>query len=277
MHLARVLACLRENQVPLVYAYADGSKGLIDSADVAASRKLLREIDWCELRLIEREHNLGLGCNVLAGVTEVSTRHEAFIVWEDDLICVRGTYDWMCALLRHHFNDNCVLSVSGWTHPRVTPSDVGTAPYFDARADCWVWGAYARSWSGMKETALEKMCAAEKAGRHRDAYGGDLPIMAREELIKNTWAVRWLYHHFQRGGLCVRPPWSMVEHIGFDATATNAAGAHAWANPPLREAPPLPVVRPVPVEHPECRRLWQVANPSGWRRWISRVRRKLIP
>ncbi len=274
-HLARVLACLRENRVPLIQAYADGAKGAADAAAVAEVRALLRKVDWCELRLVERPENLGLGRNVLDGVGEVAVRHEAFIVWEDDLICVPGTYDWMCAALRHYAADARVMSVSAWTHPRVTPLDVGDRPYFDARADCWVWGAWARSWPGMDaETALEKMRLAERRGVLPDAHGADLPRQAAQEQRRNVWAVRWLYHHLQHGGLCLRPPWSMAEHIGFDAGATNAAGSEEWANPPLRPVPPQPESWPLPEVNPACKTLWLAACPQT--AWPTRVRQKLL-
>ena len=273
-HLARVLACLRENRVPLIEAFADGAKGTADAARVAEVRAMLRAIDWCEVRLTERAENLGLGRNVLAGVSDVAARHAAFVVWEDDLICVPGTYAWVCAALRRYADDPRVMSVTAWTHPRVTPRDAGDRPYFDGRAECWVWGAWARSWRGMAEqTAVEKLAVVEAHGVAAAAYGADLPLMAAREQAQNIWAVRWLYHHLQHGGLCVRPPWSMVEHIGFDASATNAATATAWANPPLRVAPPIPAVWPEAHEHSQCRALWRAANPSGWR---ARARRLLV-
>ena len=273
-HLARTLASLRENRVPLILAFADGAKGAADAARVAEVRALLRAIDWCEVRVIERVENLGLGRNVIAGVSEVAEKHAAFVVWEDDLIAVPGTYAWVCAALRAYADDDRVMSVTAWTHPRVTPRDVGAAPYFDGRAECWVWGAWARSWRGMAgQSALEKLSAAEARGVAAAAYGADLPLMAAREQAQNIWAVRWLYHHLQHGGLCVRPPWSMVEHIGFDASATNAATATAWANPPLRVAPPIPAAWPEPREHPACRARWEAANAAGWR---GRGRRLLV-
>ncbi len=272
-HLARVLACLRENGVPLVYAFADGAKGALDAVAVAETRTLLRAVDWCDLRLVARNENLGLGRSVLAGVSEVAAQHEAFIVWEDDLVAVPGTYAWLCAALREYASDDRVMSVTAWTHPRVTPPGLGAAPYFDARAECWVWGAWARSWRGMvEENAAEKLRRAALRGVAPAAYGADLPAMARSELRQNIWAVRWLYHHLACGGLCLRPAWSMVEHLGIDRAATHASGDTVWANPPLRAAPPLPSPWPVPAEHPDCRRLWRVANPlSGW--WIRLWRR----
>lgn len=276
VHLARVLACLRENAVPLICAFSDGAKGPTDAAAVAEVRSLLRAVDWGEVRLTERSENLGLGRNVLAGIDEVASQHDAMVVWEDDLICVPGTYAWMCAALRHYAGEAGVMSVSAWTHPRVTPPDVGDRPYFDGRADCWVWGTWQRAWARMgDQSALEKMREASLRGVAPDAYGADLPVMARAEHERNIWAVRWLYHHLQHGGLCLRPPWSMIEHIGFDATATNAATATDWANPPLRQVPPTPVVWPVAREHAACCQLWKEANPGiwrqRWRRWAGRL------
>lgn len=273
-HLARVLACLRENRVPCLEIFADGARRPADAGRVAEVRALLRAIDWCEVRLVERESNLGLGRNVLDGVGAVAARHEAFVVWEDDLTAVPGTYAWVCAALRHYAAESRIMSVSAWTHPRVTPPDVGSTPYLDGRAECWVWGAWARSWRGMAEqTAAEKLAAVADPR----AYGADLPVMAAAEQAQNIWAVRWLYHHLQHGGLCVRPPWTMVEHIGFDAAATNAADATDWANPPLRAAPPVPERWPEPVEHPACAPLWREAMPpdgrSGLRRIAGRLRR----
>jgi hypothetical protein len=224
--------------------------------------------------LTERPANLGLGRNVLAGVTEVAARHEAFIVWEDDLICVPDTYAWLCAALRHHAPDGRVMSVTAWTHPRLVPPDAGDVAYFDGRAEGWVWGTWARAWAGMDEPAKVKQAASLARGTALDAYGADLPLMAEVEQARNIWAVRWCYHHLQHGGLCLRPPWSMVEHIGFDPSATNAEHDAVWTNPPLRPAPPVPPRWPEPALNPACAGLWRKACARTWRNrlnsWLGR-------
>lgn len=276
VHLSRVLACLRADRVPLIYAFADGAKGTADAAGVDETRSLLRAVDWCEVRLTERTKNLGLGRNVLGGVAEVAGRHEAFIAWEDDLVCVRGTYAWLCAALRHYAGDQRVMSVTGWTHPRVAPMVGGEAPYFDGRGEGWVWGAWTRSWQGMEEPALIKEAATRARGIAPDKYGCDLPAMAAAESAKNIWAVRWFFHHLQNGGLCVRPPWSMVEHIGFDASATNAEGAGEWMNPTLRPVPPIPLSWPEPHEHPQCAALWRAAFPGAFLQYWRALQRRVL-
>ena len=268
-HVARALACLRENRVPLLYVFVDGIKNSSDAVVVKEVRALVRRVDWCEVLVTERAENLGLGRNLLAGVTEVAVRHEAFIVWEDDLVCSPGMYDWLCAALRRYMDEPRVMSVTGWTHPRVTPSDVAGVPYFDARAESWGWGGYARSWRGMTdENALSKLQAAAARGVAPDTCGADLPEMARTEATRNLWAVRWLYHHLLHDGLCLRPPVSFSDHAGFDSAATNAQHAMGWAQASLpARAIPLGVWPPVQENH-ACRILWRQAAPSPWaRRW----------
>lgn len=256
-HLHHTLECLRENEVPLIYAFSDGPRTPDKAPAVAQVREMLRAIEWCQVVLCEREINLGLGRSILTGVTAVLSKHEAAIVVEDDLVCVPGTCNYLCAALEHYRDDPRVMSVTGWTHPLVTPSDITDQPYFDGRAECWIWGTWTRAWQGMQEDARTLMQKSQAEGIDVYRYGADLPDMAEVELQTNIWAVRFLYWHILNRGLCLRPPWSMVEHIGFDADATNAK-AESWVkNPPLNPAPPIPAEWPEPVEHPACSRLHQ--------------------
>ena len=73
-------------------------------------------------------------------------------------------------------------------------------------------------------------------------YGADLPDMANVERKKNIWAVRFLYWHIVNKGLCLRPPWSMVEHIGWDSQGTNAQMAGIWADQPLKPCPLVQII-----------------------------------
>jgi hypothetical protein len=126
-----------------------------------------------------------------------------------------------------------------------------------------------------EEDALTKLRAAGARGIAADAYGADLPRMAAEEARKNLWAVRWMYHHLAHGGLCLHPPWSLVDHAGFDAAATHAAVAFGWDQPALRPAPPIPEAWPEPIEHAACRALRAAVQPRGLRWLWRRVRAKV--
>jgi hypothetical protein len=255
--LEKTLGCLRENHIPKLIIYSDGAKSEQDSPAIQSIRDFLSKIDWCEVERHDRPQNYGLGKNILTGVTEVLESYESVLVWEDDLICVPGTYAYLCAALEHYSNEPRVMSVTGWTNRHVTPSNVEGNPYFDGRAESLVWGTWRRAWLGMtEETALEKMAKIQMQGGNIAKYGGDLSAMAKRELASNIWAVRFLYHHILNQGLCLRPPWSMVEHIGFDARSTNANSKNVWfVNGELSTCPSIPEKWPEPVENSECAKL----------------------
>ena len=272
-HLRHTLECLRANNVPRIYIFSDGAKTPEKEHAVKEVRKIIHDIDWCKTIITERDTNLGLGKSILAGITEVLKKDEMVIVFEDDLICVPGTYDYLCAALNYYRDDARVMSVTGWTHPLVTPKDVTDQPYFNGRAECWVWGTWARAWDGMLDhdaLSLMKMCEEKGVDVYR--YGADLTNMAKAELKQNIWAVRFLYGHIFNHGLCLRPPWSMVEHIGFDKEGTNAKSESWLKNPPLRSCPSVPNQWPEPVENPECSALHQSVcgtRPNGYTKLLS--------
>lgn len=256
-HLRRTLECLKTNKVPLIYIFSDGAKTPDMEPAVKEVRKIIHEINWCTTFINEREKNLGLGKSILTGVTEVLKKEKMAIVFEDDLICVPGTYDYLCAALEHYNDDSRVMSVTGWTHPLVTPKDVTDQPYFDGRSESWSWGTWLRAWDGMNENAKTLMDRCKATGIDINLYGTDLPEMANLEQKKNIWAVRFLYWHILNKGLCLRPPWSMVEHIGWDSRGTNAQEAGILASSPLKPCPPIPKKWPEPVAQMECPSLWQ--------------------
>lgn len=262
--LRRVLESLRADRVPLLYVFSDGPESAKTADDVAAVRRLVDTVDWCRCIVSESPINLGLGISVQRGVTSILQAHDCAIFYEDDLISVPGTYAYLCAALRHYENVPSVRSVTGWTHPLITPASVGTAPYFDGKGECWVWGTWARAWGGMDKSAVELMHECEAKGIDIERYGRDMPKMAREAERRNLWAVGWWYHHMLYSGLCLRPPWSLVEHIGWDSSRSTTANPEmlAWANPPLRECPPVPSDWPSPGEHRECMTLWRQAIDS---------------
>lgn len=263
-HLNKTLDCLKANKISLIYSFSDGPRCSEDVPRVQSVREILRSVDWCDIRIIERKQNLGLGTSIRTGVTDVLKDHEAVIVFEDDLICVDGAYAYLVEALMYYQDDDEVMSVTGWTHPRVIPPGVDGQPYFDGRAESLAWGTWARSWEGMHVDAMTLVKKCKAQGIDVNKYGFDLLRMARKELLLNIWAVRFLYLHILKGGLCLRPPWSMVEHIGGGPGATNVVSSESWAweNPVLKSCPAIPTIWPRPIENPHCSELWKRAEPQ---------------
>ena len=282
--LARTLGGLRANAVPLIYAFSDGPRGQTDMANVADVRAMLHAVTWAEVVHVERKDNLGLGRSILAGVTHVFERHNTAIICEDDLLIGPGAYQYLSTALDHYHDDPRVFSASAWTHARVTPATVDDQPFFSARVNTLFWGAYARAWRGMDQgTAAARMARFAAQGGNPGAYGADLPLYAASERERNLWAVRFIADHLARGGLSLCPPWTMVEHMGYDPRATNARSDPTWDAPIESAAPPIPSIWPTVEEHPEIAALWHRAvevemaagRPRGWRARLRAVLHRL--
>lgn len=274
--LARTLEGLRANAVPLIHAFSDGPRDAAATERVDAVRRLLRSVDWTEVVLTERSENQGLGRSIVSGTSEVFARHAHAIVCEDDLVVAPGAYAYLCAALAHYEAEPRVMSVSGWTHPLVTPAGIGDSPFFSARVNTYFWGAWARSWKGMDEgTALDRLDRCRERGEDTARYGRDLLDMAALEGTRNLWAVRWIAQHLANGGLSLCPPWTMVDHMGIDPRATNAAFLPTWDQRIERPAPGVPERWPEPVEHPGIGALWRRAVELEYAHAESRSRRSL--
>lgn len=273
--LKDTLAGLRVNEIPRLVVYCDGPKDEFERDDVEKVRGILRRVDWTKVHLVERQTNLGVGRSVMAGVTEALAEFESVIVFEDDIVANPGTYSFMRSALERYKDDPKVMSVTGWTHPRAVPADVGDKPYFDGRAECWSWGTWRRAWIGMKRPTLELVRECVLRGIDPYRYGADLVEMAIREEGANYWDVRWSYHHLVNGGLCLRPPWSLVENIGWGEHATNTKSDTGWRQELVKPGPAVPDRWPEPVENAACATNWQREmgrGPTGFRRKVELVR-----
>lgn len=279
--LARALASLRANAVPLVYAFSDGPRNAEAANDVARSRELLRAVDWGHVEIIAHERNVGVSANVLGSVSRVLEAHESVFVVEEDLEFVPGTYAWVSAALMRYRDDPRVMGVAAWNHPRVTPPDVTTDPYFAGRTTSLLWATWRRAWTGMMDTdcaALVARCRAR--GIDAAAYGDDNVTAAEHEHEYGMWDHRFNLHVLAARGLFLWPARSMGAHRGYDARATNSPHGEGWEDAPSPAPAPDAVRWPEVCEHPSAAALWRKAvnappPPSLAVRAMRKLRRAL--
>lgn len=254
-HTRKVLSALREDRVPLILAYCDGPKHPADTASVEAVREMLRRVDWCEIQIVERQGNLGLGTSLRQGIAAAFADYERIIIFEDDIVCIPGTYRYFVDALDYFHADPRVMSICGWNHPRLSP--MTSEGYFDGRFSCWGWATWRRAWEGMETPAIDLLWDCRVRGRDVNRYGWDISDMAVKEQRINIWAVRFSLLHLLKRGLCFHPPKGLVENIGFDGLATNTMSpATIWQTGLIGKATPFkPPSSPV-REHPDVARLW---------------------
>lgn len=275
--LARTLAALRTNGVSCIYAFSDGPRNVADEPDVAEVRRVLRAVDWAEMHLVERPQNAGLNTSLIGGISDVLAMHEDVVVCEEDIEFTPGVYDYMVAGLTRYRNEPRAMSIGGWTHPRMTPTDAHDAPYFSGRFTEWGWATWRRAWAGFQGQSaaqLRDRCIAR--GIDLTKYGRDIEDWFGAGAERVAWDYCFMLHSWLHDGLHLLPAKAMTMHIGDDERSSHPQDRTDWND--RAESPP----RPAEVQWPEVR---ENAESAGlWRRALeppprpslaTRIRRRL--
>ena len=101
-----------------LFIFSDGPKNDKDKQKVFEVRKYLKRIKgFKEIRIIEREKNLGLANSVISGVSQIFQSFEKVIVLEDDIISSPSFLKFMNDALDFYKADEKIFSVSGYPYP----------------------------------------------------------------------------------------------------------------------------------------------------------------
>jgi hypothetical protein len=176
----------------------------------------------------ESAYNMGLGVAIKNGIEQVLGQYGRAIVFEDDVECAPGMYCYMKRMLDQFADNERVMSISGYTHPRLLPPNHRGHPYCDGRFVCWGWGTWQRAWTGMKVPAIVLVLACLLRGRNPYKYGRDIVSAAFHERQRSLWAARFELLHILHGAYSVHPPVSLTNHMGFDDSTTSKGAADPW-------------------------------------------------
>lgn len=234
-----------------IVVFSDGPRGERDVEAVRETRAIVRAAGIPNLRLVEREQNMGLARSIVAGVTELCESHGAVIVLEDDLLLSPTFLEFMNTSLERYRDDPRVFAVSGYTFPIEPPG--GADAFFLPFTNSCGWATWARAWRHLTtaESVLATL-AGDKARRRRFDLDGAYPFwaMLRAQLDGriDSWGIRWYGSVFLRDGLVLYPSRSLVANIGFDGTGVHSGTGvpqmfTAAANPlAVRAFPPTTAV-----------------------------------
>ena len=248
-HLRKTLTWLGQNELAnesTLYIFCDGPKpqkdegmkGLMDEKVVAA-RKVAHELaivpTFKEVHIFEREENLGLGTSVITGVTEIINKHGRAIVLEDDLETSPYFLSYMNQCLEHYDARKSVFSISGLSRPhpeRFYPKDYPYDVYVSLTHHPTGWGTWADRWNqvdwDVKDFAIvmndPQMIQAFRRAAH--CQYEELEWHQREKI--NIWSARFAFSHFVNHAVSICPIVSYINHIGWDAEATNSPGSSQW-------------------------------------------------
>ena len=244
-HLHKTLTWLGQNELAdqtVLYVYCDGAK--LNSTEeqkqkIINARAVARELavapTFKEVHIIEREENLGLGTSVITGVTEVINKHGRVIVLEDDLETSPYFLSYMNQCLEHYESRKSVFSISGLSRPhpeRFYPKDYPYDVYVSLTHHPTGWATWTDRWNQVDWDVnlldvVKNNQQMIKAFR-RAEYGQYDELLRVKDKQINLWAARFAFAHFYNHAVSICPIVSYINHIGWDAEATNATGSSQW-------------------------------------------------
>jgi hypothetical protein len=227
-HAGRVLECLRaahDIEASHLHVFCDGPRSEADEAQVAETRRVVRELAPRGATVVERERNQGLAASIIGGVTQLCEESGRAIVIEDDLILSRNVLRYLNAALHHYRDEDAVMHVAAYMFPvaRRLPE-----AFFYREATCWGWATWARAWQHFEpDPAVIQAHVRER--KAISAFNINDTMFFWEMLEKqrlgdiDSWAIRWYGSMFMRGGLSLHPGESLVQNGGFDGTGVHCS------------------------------------------------------
>lgn len=232
-HLRRTILALKENpefSKCEFYVYCDGPKSPEDILAVDAVHNELNLLDLDNIILYKSESNQGLGVSIINGVTEICKKHGRAIVLEDDLEVSNNFIKYMNDALNAYNNDLQVMQVAGHCFPAKGYGESKGSSFLPFTSS-WGWATWERAWKYFDPDLNDYDIMINKKST-RDSfningaysYTNMIKKLRRTGNINRSWAVRWYWSVFKRGGLVLFPHRTLVKHFGNDDSGTNYRG-----------------------------------------------------
>jgi hypothetical protein len=251
-HTRRTVEALKRNVLAAesdLLVFSDGAKRQEVAIQVQEVRRYIRDIDgFKSVRIIEREHNLGLAASIIDGVSRTCDARGRVIVVEDDLITSPHFLTYMNDALDRYADAQQVAAISGFHPPfRVQMPET----FFQCDAECWGWATWKRAWEKFNPNGAELLAELKRKDLCKTFDQDDTyPYvgMLEDQIAgrNDSWAVRWRATVILNNMLSLYPGRSLVCNIGLDGSGTHG-GAVVVESATFNETPVS--VRSIPLEH----------------------------
>ena len=210
----------------ILYIFSDGPKSDADGHKVNEVRAYLKRVKGpSSLEIIERPFNQGLAASVIAGVTDVLSKHHRAIVIEDDLEFSQHFLSYMNMALRLLIRNQTVFSIGGYT-PRINiPSSYPYSSFLSYRCCTWGWATWEDRWLSADWSIrdYENFTSNPELVKRFNLAGEDVSKILRAQMEGkiDSWGIRWDYAHFKNRAYCLRPLYSLTRSTGNDGSGTH--------------------------------------------------------
>ncbi|HEX8021441.1 glycosyltransferase family A protein [Mucilaginibacter sp.] len=227
-HTRRTISYLQQNLLAdesRLFIFCDAAKTDADKAKVEQVRQLAQEVSgFKSVKVILRDHNLGLAESIISGVTQLVYEYGKVIVFEDDLLSSPYTLQYFNDALTKYANQEQVMHIGAYMynlHDKTLPET-----FFYRAATSWGWATWSRAWKNFEpdvDTLINQFDTLKIA---RFSIEGKMNFWKQIEQFKagknNSWAIRWYASIFLKNGLTLNPSQSLIQNIGHDGTGVHS-------------------------------------------------------
>lgn len=211
-----------------LYIFSDAAKKEADGEKIREIRDYAAGVrGFASVQLIVREKNFGLAKNIIRGVTEIINQYGTVIVLEDDLVTNRYFLLFMNDALEHYKDSKRVTGVTGFSHFDDDLHFSEESYFHTLTGTSWSWGTWADRWSYFDESCADwTEMISDKRLRKQFNYDNTYDFykimkMQQTDEKTNSWAIRWYWTNFRRGGYILSPAKSLVSNEGWDGTGEH--------------------------------------------------------
>ena len=229
IHTQKTIEALQANFLSTdsdLYIFSDGFKNTDDKGQVIQVREIIRKTTgFKNVKIFERESNIGLANSIIGGVTEIINQYNKIIVLEDDIVTSRNFLTYMNTCLDFFENQTDIYSVTGFNIPIKVPAKYSLPIYLSKRPSSWGWATWKNRWEHVdwEVKDFNVLLKNKKIQKKFNEGGDDLFRMLKQQQQGqiNSWAIRWAYHHFINKGYCIFPVVSKLNNIGTDNSGVH--------------------------------------------------------
>ncbi|SEO88638.1 Glycosyl transferase family 2 [Mucilaginibacter gossypiicola] len=227
-HTRRTISYLQQNLLAdesRLYIFCDAAKTDADKAKVEQVRQLAQDVSgFKSVKVILRDHNLGLAESIISGVTQLVYEYGKVIVFEDDLLSSPYTLQYFNNALTKYANQEQVMHIGAYMynlHDKTLPET-----FFYRAATSWGWATWARAWKNFEPDVDKLIAQFDNLKIARFSIEGKMNFWKQIEQFKagknNSWAIRWYASIFLKNGLTLNPSQSLIQNIGHDGTGVHS-------------------------------------------------------
>lgn len=240
--LNSLLECHRVDLAPIT-VFIDGPGQNVDPSITEQVRYVASNLLGSSADIRVASRNQGLASSITSGVRQLIEKHGRVIVVEDDLRLAAPFLEFMNDALDRYQSDDDVYQISG---------HMFDVPEFAHRKEAiflpftttWGWATWGRAWKAFDASAAGwERLRQDKQLRRRFDLDGAYPytwLMERQQRRRSdSWGIRWYWSVFQRNGLSIFPPRSLVCNTGQDGSGTHGGGVLSNFDSAVRLGPPI--------------------------------------